>query len=70
MKTKIFCDIADYKTIKFFNNKKIVEVNTINLIAGKGVIGDRHFKEYNDPYNHLSIIESENIDEYLSLIHI
>ena len=40
------------------NNREIVEVNTINLIAGKGVIGDRHFKDYNDPYNHLSIIES------------
>ena len=46
------------------NNKEIVGVNEINLIAGKGVIGDRHFKDYNDPYNHLSIIESENIDEY------
>ena len=46
------------------NNREIVEVNTINLVAGKGIIGDRHFKDYNDPYNHLSIIESENIDEY------
>ena len=46
------------------NNREIVEVNTIDLIAGKGVIGDRHFKDYNDPYNHLSIIESESIDEY------
>ena len=46
------------------NNKAIFEVNTIDLIAGKGIIGDRHFKDYNDPYNHLSIIESENIDEY------
>ena len=46
------------------NNKEIVEVNTIDLVAGKGIIGDRHFKDYNDPYNHLSIIESENIDEY------
>ena len=46
------------------NNKKINEVNLIDLIAGKGVIGDRHFKDYNDPYNHLSIIESKNIDEY------
>jgi len=46
------------------NNKKINEVNSIDLIAGKGVIGDRHFKDYNDPYNHLSIIESKNIDEY------
>ena len=46
------------------NNKEIIEVNTIDLIAGKGIIGDRHFKDYNDPYNHLSIIESESIDEY------
>tara|TARA_B110000438_G_scaffold248878_1_gene251866 strand:- start:26 stop:469 length:444 start_codon:yes stop_codon:yes gene_type:complete len=46
------------------NNKKINEVNSIDLVAGKGVIGDRHFKDYNNPYNHLSIIESENIDEY------
>jgi len=46
------------------NNKEIVGVNEINLIAGKGVIGDRHFKNYNNPYNHLSIIESESIDEY------
>ena len=47
-----------------FNNKEINEVNSINLVAGKGVIGDRHFKDYNDPYNHLSIIESESVDEY------
>ena len=46
------------------NNQKINEVNAIDLIAGKGIVGDRHFKDYNDPYNHLSIIESENIDEY------
>ena len=46
------------------NNKKINEVNVIDLVAGKGIIGDRHFRDYNDPYNHLSIIESESIDEY------
>jgi len=46
------------------NNKEIVAVKEIDLIAGKGIIGDRHFKDYNDPYNHLSIIESESIDEY------
>jgi len=46
------------------NNRKINEVNLINLVAGKGVIGDRHFKDYNDPFNHLSIIESKSIDEY------
>ena len=46
------------------NNKEIVAVNEIDLIAGKGVIGDRHFRDFNDPYNQLSIIESESIDEY------
>ena len=30
MKTKIFCDIADYKTIKFFYNKSIVNGFTTN----------------------------------------
>ena len=46
------------------HNKKIIETSEINLIAGKGIIGDRHFKDYNDPFNQLTIIESENIDEY------
>ena len=30
MKTKIFCDIADYKTIKSFNNKSLVDGFTTN----------------------------------------
>ena len=46
------------------NNKKIQEVDSIEVIANKGVIGDRHFKDYNDPYCQLSLIESENIDYY------
>ena len=46
------------------NNKKIQEVNSIEVITGKGVVGDRHFKDYNDPYCQLSLIESENIDFY------
>ena len=46
------------------NNKKIQEVESIEVIANKGVIGDRHFKDYNDPYCQLSLIESENIDYY------
>ena len=46
------------------HNKEIVEKSEINLVAGKGVMGDRHFRDYNDPFNQLSIIESENIDEY------
>ena len=46
------------------NNQKIKEVNSINVLANQGVLGDRHFKEFNDPYNQLSLIESENIDYY------
>ena len=46
------------------NNKKIQEVDSIKVIANKGVVGDRHFKDYNDPYCQLSLIESENIDYY------
>ncbi len=30
MKTRIFCDSADYKIINFFNNKKIVDGFTTN----------------------------------------
>ena len=46
------------------NNKKIEEVEFIEVLANKGVVGDRHFDNYNDPYCQLSLIESENIDEY------
>jgi len=46
------------------NNKKINEVKAISVVANKGILGDRHFKEFNDPYCQLSLIESENIDYY------
>ena len=46
------------------NNKKIIEVKSIDVLANKGIVGDRHFNEYNDPYCQLSLIESENIDYY------
>tara|TARA_B100001121_G_C18608270_1_gene583060 strand:- start:161 stop:601 length:441 start_codon:yes stop_codon:yes gene_type:complete len=46
------------------NNKEIKEVVSIEVLANKGVIGDRHFKDFNDPYCQLSLIESENIDYY------
>ena len=46
------------------NNKKIEGVNFIDVLANKGIVGDRHFDNYNDPYNQLSLIESENIDYY------
>ena len=46
------------------NNKKIKEVKFIEVLANKGVVGDRHFSDYNDPYCQLTLIESENIDFY------
>ena len=46
------------------NNKNIKEVEFIEVLANKGVVGDRHFNDYNDPYCQLTLIESENIDYY------
>tara|TARA_B100001250_G_scaffold279627_1_gene241976 strand:+ start:1486 stop:1932 length:447 start_codon:yes stop_codon:yes gene_type:complete len=46
------------------NNQAIKEVNSIEVLANRGIVGDRHFQEFNDPYNQLSLIESENIDDY------
>ena len=46
------------------NNQPIKEVKFIEVLANKGIVGDRHFHEFNDPYNQLSLIESESIDDY------
>ena len=46
------------------NNEKIEEMDSIKVEENKGVVGDRHFKDQNDPYCQLSLIESENIDYY------
>ena len=48
------------------NNQKIKEVNSIDVLANQGILGDRHFQEFNDPFNQLSMIEAENIDYYNS----
>ena len=45
MRTKIFCDIADYKTIKFFNNKSIVDGFTTNPSLMR-LAGAKNYKEY------------------------
>jgi MOSC domain-containing protein YiiM len=46
------------------NNQKINEVESVEVVADKGIVGDRHFREFNDPYSQLSLIESENINYY------
>ena len=48
------------------NSREIQEVNEINLLAGKGIVGDRYFQEKNEDRNQLTLIESENIDYYNS----
>ena len=50
--------------ISFKNNQPIKDVNSIDVLSNQGVVGDRHFKEFNNPYNQISLIESENIDYY------
>ena len=45
MKTKIFCDIADYKTIKLFNNKSIVGGFTTNPSLMR-LAGAKNYKDY------------------------
>ena len=50
--------------VSTYNNQTIREVTSVEVIANQGVKGDRHFNEFNDPYNQLSLIESENIDYY------
>ena len=44
------------------NNQKIQEVDKIELLSGKGVVGDRHFHENNNVRSQVTLIESENID--------
>ena len=46
------------------SNQPIQEKSSIKVNANKGIVGDRHFKDFNDPYNQISLIESENIDDY------
>ena len=45
MKTKVFCDSADYKTIKFFNKKKLVDGFTTNPSLMR-LSGAKNYKEY------------------------
>ena len=45
MKTKIFCDIADLKTIKLFNKKSIVDGFTTNPSLMR-LAGAKNYKEY------------------------
>jgi len=45
MKTKIFCDIADFRTIKIYNKKKIVDGFTTNPSLMR-LAGAKNYKNY------------------------
>ena len=45
MRTKIFCDIADYKTIKFYNNQSLVDGFTTNPSLMR-LAGAKNYKNY------------------------
>ena len=45
MKTKIFCDIADYKIIKLFNNKSLVDGFTTNPSLMR-LAGAKNYRDY------------------------
>ena len=45
MKTKIFCDSADFETVKFFNKKSIVRGFTTNPSLMR-LSGAKKYKEY------------------------
>ena len=45
MKTKIFCDIADYNTIKYYNSKSIVDGFTTNPSLMR-LAGAKDYKKY------------------------
>ena len=51
------------------NNKLISNVERIDLVEGKGIKGDRYFKEFNDIESQITLIESENIDYYNNLFN-
>jgi len=42
-------------------------VNSVEVIAGKGIVKDRHFKENNSKISQITLIEVENINYYYQL---
>ena len=45
-------------------SSKIVNVNEVEAIKGKGLIGEKHFKEDNKKRSQITLVEIENINHY------
>ena len=48
------------------DGQKINEISEIEVLSGKGILGDRHFHDYNNHKGQITLIEKENIDYYNS----
>ena len=46
------------------SGEKIINVQNIEVVQGRGVLKDRHFSENKNKREQISLIESENIDYY------
>ena len=46
------------------NNQEIEKKDTIEVVASKGIVGDRYFHDFNGDREQITLIESENIDYY------
>ena len=46
------------------DGQKINEINEIEVLSGKGILGDRHFRDYDGHKGQITLIEKENIDYY------
>ena len=46
------------------STEEMQDVNTVKVIASKGIVNDRYFNENNDQALQITLIESENIDYY------
>ena len=45
-------------------SNKILNVNKVEAIKGKGLVGEKHFKEDNNKRCQITLIEIENINHY------
>tara|TARA_Y100000590_G_scaffold433346_1_gene550323 strand:- start:695 stop:1147 length:453 start_codon:yes stop_codon:yes gene_type:complete len=46
------------------NSQKIHEINEIEVLSKKGIVGDRHYHDHENHRGHITLIEKENIDYY------
>ena len=51
-------------TKKNNQKSKIEKVNNVEVVAGKGIKGDRNYHDYNEARKQITLIESESIDYY------